>query len=86
MALLPVAAAIAEVGTAEACLTLLDNDSAYEPLLAYYRETPHTVVMFLQPCMLLFLVLKTIANLSPPTWAAAAVERQARPKPSRSEE
>ena len=23
---------------------LLDNDSAFEPLLDYYRETPHTVI------------------------------------------
>ena len=23
---------------------LLDNDSAYEPLLTYYEETPHTVL------------------------------------------
>lgn len=25
-------------------ITFLDNDSAYEPLLAYYKETPHQVV------------------------------------------
>ncbi len=34
-----------------------------------WTGTPHTIVMFLQPCALLFLVLKLIANLSPPTWA-----------------
>jgi hypothetical protein len=34
-----------------------------------WTGTPHTVVMFIQPCLVLFLVLKLIANLSPPTWA-----------------
>jgi hypothetical protein len=33
-----------------------------------WTETPHTVVLFLQPCFLLFLVLRIIAHLSPPTW------------------
>ena len=34
-----------------------------------WTGTPHTVVLFIQPCLILFLVLKMIANLSPPTWA-----------------
>lgn len=31
-----------------------------------WTETPHTIVMFLQPCLLLLLVLKMIANISIP--------------------
>ncbi len=34
---------------------------------AVWTETPHTIVMFLQPCLLLLLVLKMIANISIPS-------------------
>jgi hypothetical protein len=34
-----------------------------------WTKTPHMVVMFVQPCLILFLVLKMIAGLAPPTWA-----------------
>src|SRR5207302_6779221 len=34
-----------------------------------WTGTPHTVVMFIQPCLILFLVLKMIAQLAPPMWA-----------------
>jgi len=38
-----------------------------------WTVTPHMVVMFVQPCLLLFLVLKMVANLAPPTWAEFAL-------------
>jgi hypothetical protein len=33
-----------------------------------WTEGPHNFVLYAQPCFLLFLMLKLIANLSPPTW------------------
>jgi len=39
-----------------------------------WTGTPHTVVMFVQPMLLLLLVLKMIANLTPPTQWATVIE------------
>lgn len=39
-----------------------------------WTGTPHTVVMFLQPMVLLLLVLKMIANLTPPTSWSTVIE------------
>jgi hypothetical protein len=39
-----------------------------------WTGTPHTIVMFLQPMVLLLLVLKMIANLTPPTSWATVIE------------
>jgi hypothetical protein len=33
-----------------------------------WTGTPHTVVLYLQPCFLLFLVLRMVSHLSVPTW------------------
>jgi hypothetical protein len=33
-----------------------------------WTETPHTVVLYLQPCFLLFLVLRMVAHLPVPMW------------------
>ncbi len=33
-----------------------------------WTEGPHTVILFSQPCLVLFLILAFVANLAPPTW------------------
>ncbi len=38
-----------------------------------WTETPHTVVLYLQPCFLLFLVLRMVGQISVPTWGDFAL-------------
>ncbi len=67
-------AAIASFWIIPLALYLLTFILVFSRWPTVWTGTPHTVVMFLQPMLVLLLVLKMIANLTPPTSWATVIE------------